>query len=79
MKSRYEKRVNYVYSVDLINAKGKQQKGTSFMINAEIFIGTLSIVTKKTTDGTWLYFKDTLKQEQILLYQGDTFELDSAR
>ena len=43
------------------------------MINA----GTLFIQIRETTERTWFYFEDTLKQEQTLLYQGDTLELDS--
>ena len=49
----------------------------NIMINAEIFMGTLFIETKEANGGTCLYFKDPLKQEQTLLYQGDTFEIDS--
>ena len=40
-------------------------------MNAEIFIETLFIETKETTEGTCLYIKDPLKQEQTLLYKGD--------
>ena len=49
------------------------------MINAETFMGTLFIETREVKERTWLYFKDPLKQEQILLYQGDTFEIDSVQ
>ena len=49
------------------------------MINAEIFMGTLFIETREANKGTWFYFKDSLKQEQTLLYQGDTFEIDSVQ
>ena len=63
---------------ELINPKGETQK-TNIMINAEIFMGTLFIETREAIEGTWLYFKDPLKQEQTLLYQGDTFEIDSVR
>ena len=49
------------------------------MINAEIFMGTLFIETREANEGTWLYFKDPLKQEQTLLYQADTFEIDSVQ
>ena len=49
------------------------------MINAEIFMGTLFIETTEANEGTWLYFKDPLKQEQTLLCQGDTFEIDSVQ
>ena len=49
------------------------------MINAEIFMETLFIETREANEGTWLYFKDPLKQEQTLLYQGDTFEIDSVQ
>ena len=78
MKGGDEKRVNNVYPVDWINPKGETQKG-NIMINAEIFLGTLFIETREANEGTWLYFKDPLKQEQTLLYQGDTFEIDSVR
>ena len=79
MKGGDEKGVNYyVYPVDWINPKGETQKG-NLMINAEIFIGTLFIETREANEGTWLYFKDHLKQEQTLLYQGDTFEIDSVQ
>ena len=37
-------------------------------------MGTLFIETREANEGTWLYFKDPLKEEQTLLYQGDTFE-----
>ena len=40
-------------------------------------MGTLFIQTRETTDGTWLYIKDALKQVQTLLYHGDKFELFS--
>ena len=46
-------------------------------MNAEIFMETFFIQNSVTTEGTWLHFKDTMKQEQTLLYQGGTFELDS--
>ena len=49
------------------------------MINAEIFMGILFIETRKANEGTWLYFKDPMKQEHTLLYQGDTFEIDSVQ
>ena len=78
MKGGDEKGVNYVYPVEWINPKGETQKG-NIMINAEIFLGTLFIETREATEGTWLYFKDPLKQEQALLYQGDTFEIDSVQ
>ena len=70
--------MNYVYPVDWINPKGETQKG-NIMINAEIFKGTLFIETREANEGTWLYFKDPLKQEQTLLYQGDTIEIDSVQ
>ena len=70
--------MNYVYHVDWINPKGETQKG-NIMINAEIFKGTLFIETREANEGTWLYFKDPLKQEQTLLYQGDTIEIDSVQ
>ena len=47
------------------------------MINAEIFMEFLFIATREANEETWLYFNDPLKQEQTLLYQGDTFEIDS--
>ena len=78
MKGGDEKRVNSVYPVDWINPKGETQKG-NIMINAEIFMRTLFIETREANEGTWLYFKDPLKQEQTLLYQGDTFEIDSVQ
>ena len=37
------------------------------------------MLTREANEGTWLYFKDPLKQEQTLLYQGDTFEIDSVQ
>ena len=49
------------------------------MINAEIFMGTLFIEIREANEGTWLYFIDPLRQEQTLLYQGDTFEIDSVQ
>ena len=49
------------------------------MINAEVFMGTLFIETRKANEGTWLYSKDPFKQEQTLLYQGDTFEIGSVQ
>ena len=70
-----EKGVNYVYPVEWINPKGETQKG-NIMINAKIFLGTLLIETREANEGTWLYFKDPLNQEQTLLYQGATFEVD---
>ena len=78
MKGGDEKGVNYVYPVDWINPKGETQKD-NIMINAEIFIGTLFIEIREKNEGTWLCFKDPLKQEQTLLYQGDTFEIDSVQ
>ena len=78
LKGGDEKGVNYVYPVDWINPIGETQKG-NIMINAEIFMGTLFIETREANEGTWLYFKDPLKQEQTLLYQGDTFEIDSVQ
>ena len=47
------------------------------MINAVIFMGTLFIQTREANEGTWLYFKELLKQEQTLLYQGETSAIDS--
>ena len=40
---------------------------------------TLFIETREANEGKCLYFKDPLKQEQTLLYQGDTFEIDSVQ
>ena len=40
-------------------------------------MGTLFIETREANEGAWLYFEDPLKQEQNLLYKGDTFEVDS--
>ena len=37
----------------------------------------LFIATMEANEETSLYFNDPLKQEQTLLYQGDTFEIDS--
>ena len=62
MKGGDEKGVNYVYPVELINPKGETQKG-NIMIKAEIFLGTLFIETREANEGTWLCFKDPLKQE----------------
>ena len=42
-------------------------------------MGSSLIQTRETTKGTWKDLKDLLKKEQTLLYQGDTFELDSKR
>ena len=42
-------------------------------------MGSLFFPTREITEGAWLYFKDSLKQEQNLIYQGDTFELDSVQ
>ena len=78
MKGGGEKGVNFVYPVEWINPKGETKKG-NIMINAEIFLGTLFIETREANEGTWFYFKDRLKQEQTLLYQGDTFEIDSVQ
>ena len=78
MKGGDEKGVNYVYPVDWINSKGETQKG-DIMINAEIFLGNLFIETREAKEGTWLYFKAPLKQEQTLLYLGYTFETDSVQ
>ena len=72
MKGGDEKGMNYVYPVDWINPKVETQK-SDIMINAEIFMGTLFIETREANEGTRLFFKDPLKQEQTLLYQGDTF------
>ena len=69
------KRVKYVYPVEWLNPKGSTQKGI-IMINAAILMGTLFNETREANEGTWLYFKDPLKQEQTLLYQGDTLEID---
>ena len=49
------------------------------MINAKIFLGTFFIETRETNEGIWLYFKDPVKQEHTLLYQGNTFEIDSVQ
>ena len=78
MKGGDEKGVSYVYPVAWINPKGETQKG-NIMINAENFMGTLFTETREANEGTWLYFKDPLKQKQILLYQGDTIEIDSVK
>ena len=78
MKGGDEKRVNYVYPVEWINPKCETQK-VIIMINAEVFMVTLFIQTREANEGTWLYFKDPLKPEQTLLYQGDTFEIDSVQ
>ena len=66
MKGREETVVNYVYPVDWINPKCKKQK-SSIMINAEALMGTLFIQTRETTEGSWLYFKEPLKQGETLL------------
>ena len=78
MKSGDEKGVNYVHPVEWIKPKGETQR-SNIMTNAEIFMGTLFIETREANEGTWLYFKDPLKQEQILLFQGDTFDIDSVQ
>ena len=78
MKGGDEKGVNYVYPVEWINLKSQTQKG-NIMINAEFFMGTLFIETREAIEGIWLHFKDPLTQEQTLLYQGDTFEIDSVQ
>ena len=66
MKGREETVVNYVYPVDWINSKCKKQK-SSIMINAEALMGTLFIQTRETTEGSWLYFTEPLKQGETLL------------
>ena len=78
MKGGDEKGVNYVYPVEWINPKGETQK-INIMINAEIFMGSLFIETREANERIWLYFEDPLKQVQTLLYQGDTFEIDSVQ
>ena len=78
MKGGDEKGVNYIYAMDWINPKSETQKG-NIMINAEMFTGTLRIETRIANEGIWLYFKDPLKQERTLLYQGDTVEIDSVQ
>ena len=78
MKGGVEKGVNYVHPMDWINPKGETQK-SNIMINAEIFKGTLFIETREANEGTWLYFKDPLKQEHTFLYRGDTFKIDSVQ
>ena len=78
MKGGDQKGVTYVYPVECLNPKSETQKN-NIMIIAEIFMGTLFIETSEANEGTWLYFKGPLKQEQILLYQGDTFEIDSVQ
>ena len=78
MKGGDQKRVSNVYPVERINSKGETQK-SNIMMNAEIFMGTLFIETREANEGSWLNFKDPLKQEQTLLYQGDTFEIDSVQ
>ena len=75
MKGGDEKGLIYVYPVHWINPKAETQK-SKIMINAEIFMGTLFNETRRANEGTWLCFKDPLKQEETLLYQGDTFEID---
>ena len=64
--------------VDWISTESETQK-CNIMINAEIFMGTLLIKTGEANEGTWLYFKDPINQEQTLLYQGDTFDSDSVQ
>ena len=71
MKGGDEKRVNYVYTVEWINPKEETPK-CNIMINAQIFMGTFFIETREANEGTWIFFKDPLKQEQTLLYQEDT-------
>ena len=78
LKGGDEKGVNYIYTVDWFNPKGETQKG-NIMINADIFMRTLFIETREANEGKCLYFKDPLKQEQTLLYHGDTFEIDSVQ
>ena len=78
MKGGDEKAVIYVYPVDRINPKGETQKD-NIMINAEIFMGTLFIETREANEGTCLQFKNPLKQEQTLLYQGDIFKIDTVQ
>ena len=81
MKGGDKKKVDCVYHVDCINPKGERQKKkkSRIRINAGTFIETCFIETKETTDGTWLYFKDPLKQQKTLLYTGDILELDSVQ
>ena len=64
--------------MEWINQKSEKPK-SNIMINAEIFMGTLFIQTRETTERTWLCSEDPLKQEQVLFYQADTFELDSVQ
>ena len=59
--------MNYVYTVEQISPKGEPQKG-DFMISAQIFMGSSFIETREAIEGTWLYFKNPLKQDQTLLY-----------
>ena len=40
---------------------------------------TLSIETRDTVAGTWLYFRDLPKQEHTIFYQRGRFELESIR
>ena len=42
-------------------------------------MGNLFIESREANEWTWLYFKDSLKQEQTFLYQGETFEIDSVQ
>ena len=67
MKRGDEKRLIYIYVVDLLNPKEKQQIG-NIMINAEISMGTLFLQNKEATKGTLLCFKDPLKQEQTVFH-----------
>ena len=78
MKGGDEKRVNYVDPVNWINPKGETQK-RNIMVNADFLIGTLFIETREAKEGTWLFFKDPLKQAQTFLYQGGTFEIYSVQ
>ena len=54
-------------------------KESIILINADSFKGTIFVETRETTEGFWLFSKEPMKQEQTLLYQGDTFELDSVQ
>ena len=64
MKGGDDNGVNYVYLLNWNNPKFEKQK-SNIMIIAEIFIGILFVETGETNDGTWLYFRDPLKLEQV--------------
>ena len=71
MRGGDETVVNYVYPVDWINPKVETRR-SKIMLNAEIFMGTMFIGTREENEGTWLYFKHPLNQENLPCYIKET-------